>query len=53
MKVIKVNVDENGCATAAEPIPDTAVMSVMTATEVTAYEDGDELPPEYQQEIQN
>jgi hypothetical protein len=48
MKIIKVNIDENGCATAAEQIPENAVMSVMTATEVTVYEEGDELPTYHQ-----
>lgn len=41
---IPVITDETGCAIASQPIPETAVATVMTSTEVTVYEEGDELP---------
>ncbi len=44
MYTIPVTVDESGCAVASAPIPEDAVMTVLTATEVTVYEAGDTLP---------
>ena len=49
MQKIPVIIDENGCAVASGPIPEDAIMSVMTTTEVTVYEEGDELPSEQPQ----
>lgn len=44
MYKIPVVVDESGCATASQPIPADAIMTVMNDKEVVIYEVGDELP---------
>ena len=41
---LPVKIDENGCAVVDGVIPKTAIMTVMNATEVVVYEEGDEFP---------
>lgn len=41
---LPVKIDENGCAVVDGVTPKTAIMTVMNATEVVVYEEGDELP---------